>query len=66
MSDTQTMICFYDSNGKLLNIGPWDYKAINDYEGNVVVCNPLPDGATSKQEQVITNEDGSRSVVTAN
>jgi hypothetical protein len=50
-------------NNALINIGDWDYQLYIDSTGNKVVGNPLPDGAIEKNEEVITNEDGSRSVV---
>ena len=64
MSNSETLPCFYDANGNLINIGPWDYKTSTDIDGSIVVCNPLPEGATSKEMPVITNTDGSRSVAT--
>jgi len=57
------MKTIYDSTGLLINIGEWDYKIITDDEGNEVIGNPLPEGAIYKDEEVITNEDGSRSVI---
>ena len=45
-------------NDVLINIGEWDYKIINGQE-----TNPLPEGSVYKDEEVVTNEDGSRSVV---
>ena len=57
------MKTIYDYNGKIINIGDWDYKITTDEEGNEVICNPLPDGAVERDEEVVTNSDGSRSVV---
>lgn len=54
---------FRDSTGKVINIGPWDYMEIpqvNDDTGEVsfIILNPLPQGATSKDEEVVTLSDG--------
>jgi hypothetical protein len=47
----------------LINIGDWEYQITQDAEGNDIIGNPLPEGATEKDEEVVTNPDGSRSVV---
>jgi len=49
-------------NDTLINIGDWDYQIYTDNDGNEVIRNPLPDGTIEKEEEVITNEDGSRTV----
>lgn len=41
-------------NGEVINIGDWDY-GINE-EGTVT--NPLPDGAVSSDEEVVTTDAG--------
>lgn len=46
-------------NNVLINIGEWDYMI--DDDGNI--GNPLPEGIIEKDEEVIINEDGSKSVV---
>jgi hypothetical protein len=46
-------------NDVLINIGEWDYMI--DDEGNV--NNPLPEGVVEKDEEVVLNANGSRSVV---
>lgn len=46
-------------NDVLINIGEWNYMI--DDDGNV--ANPLPEGIIEKDEEVIINEDGSKSVV---
>ena len=51
-------------NEKLINIGDWDYQTFTNLEGLEVIGNPLPEGVIEKDEEVITNEDGSRSIVT--
>jgi hypothetical protein len=50
-------------NDTLINIGDWDYQIYIDSEGNEIIRNPLPDGVIEKDEEVIINEDKSRSVV---
>jgi hypothetical protein len=50
-------------NDTLINIGDWDFHITTDLEGNEIIGNPLPEGAIEKDEEVVTNEDGSRSVV---
>lgn len=57
------MTVYRDSNGKVINIGAWDYMEVSfiddDGVGNSVwVSNPLPDGATSKEEEVIVRDNG--------
>ena len=52
-----------DSDGKVINIGDWDYveETLIDpdtQEVTVVTHNPLPDGATSKEEDIVTLPDG--------
>jgi len=49
-------------NDVLINIGEWDYKI--DDEGNV--NNPPPEGIVEKDEEVIVNPDGSKSIVQSN
>jgi len=49
-------------NNVLINIGEWDYKRGTDINGKDVIDNPLPEGAIEKDEEVVTNEDGSKSV----
>jgi hypothetical protein len=50
-------------NDTLINIGEWEYQISFDKNGNKVIANPLPEGAIEKDEEVVTNPDGSRSVV---
>lgn len=57
------MTVYRDSNGKVINIGAWDYMEVSfiddDGVGNSVwVSNPLPDGATSKEEEVVVRDNG--------
>lgn len=50
-----------DSNGRVINIGEWDYQKqviINDFgEEEVVIQNKLPEGSTESDEEVITGWD---------
>lgn len=62
------MMCFYDASDRLINIGEWDYMKYPIYNNDgfieeVVDGNPLPDGAYSKEMDVVVNEDGSRAVM---
>lgn len=58
----EKMIVYRDKNGVVINIGEWDYMISYDDDNNEIVNNPLPEGATSKTENVRINEDGSREV----
>jgi hypothetical protein len=52
-------ICIFDKDGKLINIGDWDYKYETDREtGEQIVNNPLPDGAYSEEKEVLVDKDG--------
>lgn len=50
-------------NDTLINIGDWDYQIYINNEGNEIIRNPLPDGVIEKDEEIIINEDKSKSVV---
>lgn len=57
------MTVFRDSGGSVINIGPWDYMEIPDIdeekgEVTIINLNPLPEGATSQEEDVVTLDDG--------
>lgn len=57
-----------DKNGKVINIGDWDYMAedVEDHDtGEViqVINNPLPEGATFATEEIVTLEDGGKAAV---
>ncbi|MDP1369194.1 hypothetical protein Q8G42_00115 [Acinetobacter lwoffii] len=56
------LIVYRDENGVVQNIGDWDYMITKDEDGLEIVNNPLPDGVTSKIEEVKINEDGSRAI----
>jgi hypothetical protein len=51
--DRKMTIVIRDTNGNVINIGPWDDK------GGV---NPLPAGATQSDESVVTAPDGGLAV----
>ena len=51
-------ICFFDKDGKLINIGEWDYQYETDNDGNSIAKNPLPDGAYSEEKNILINADG--------
>lgn len=50
-------------DGKVINIGDWDYMLSNDDSGTQIINNPLPENATFKNEQVILNDDGRLTVL---
>ncbi len=35
-------------DGKIINIGPWDYQVESDESGVEVIGNPVPEGATTE------------------
>jgi len=43
-----------DKDGNLINIGDWDFKV----DENQRVKNPLPEGATEHDAEVVTGYDG--------
>ena len=43
-----------DKDGKLINIGDWDYQI----DENGKQHNPLPEGATEHHEEIVTGYDG--------
>ena len=56
-----TTECVFDQDGKLINIGPWDYQLEQaDEASEPVAQNPLPDGAYSEEREVFTDADGGR------
>lgn len=56
------MICYFDEDGNLINIGEWDFD-IAEIEGVMVNRNELPKGSYSEEREVKTMEDGSRALV---
>lgn len=60
-----TALVIRDTEGKVINIGEWDYmtEAVEDATtGEVVqvINNPLPEGATSSVEEIVTLPDGGK------
>lgn len=54
---------FRDENGRVINIGPWNYMempVMDEENGELtwVINNPLPEGATSSDEDVIPDGHG--------
>lgn len=51
-----------DVNGTCINIGEWDYMEVVETDASgkesVLIQNPLPDGATSSVEEIVTLPDG--------
>ncbi|MNS35028.1 hypothetical protein D3C72_671700 [compost metagenome] len=48
----------YRQNGKVINIGEWDYATHDAEDGTVVVGNPLPEDAVAAMEEVVVGWDG--------
>jgi hypothetical protein len=46
-------------NNELINIGDWEYKIVNG-----IVTNPLPVDAEERDEEVMTDAEGGKYVVT--
>lgn len=59
---SNVMIVFRDHDGNVINIGEWDQMLSLDEENNTVINNPLPDGATFQEEEILTLPDGGLSV----
>lgn len=57
------IIVYRDKDGNVINIGEWDFVCTVCEGGSEAINNPLPNGVTSKIEEVKINEDGSRTVV---
>lgn len=53
---------YRDSNGKVINIGPWDFLIEKDDKGNDVITNPIPPGLTVTNENIVELQDGSRAI----
>ena len=56
-------IIYRDNDGKVINIGEWDYMVSQDEDGKDVINNPLIDYSTSQIEDVLIGEDGSREAI---
>ena len=61
----KTAIVIRNKEGEVINIGEWD-RMVEDVEdvttGEVmqVINNPLPEGATSAEEEIVILDDGGR------
>jgi len=59
-----TKLVYRDSAGVVINIGEWDFMEVifvdpdTGEEIKRVQNNPIPDGATSAEEEIVTLEDG--------
>ena len=49
---------YRDKDGNVINIGEWDYIITYDEDNNEVINNPLPEGATFSDEEVVILDDG--------
>ena len=47
-----------DKDGNLINIGDWDYKIDESLPEDERIKNPLPEGATEHDAEVVTGYDG--------
>jgi len=63
MSDTTTMLVYFDSNGTAVHFGEWVNFYNYDENKNPILVNPIPSDFTSKEVEVATNQDGSKSIV---
>lgn len=52
------MKIYRNGKGELRNIGEWNYLVSQDEDGNDVINNPLPEGYTESDEEVVTGWDG--------
>lgn len=57
-SEMKTEMIIRDKNGTVINIGPWDYIEETLGDGSVIQHNPLPEGATSTEGEIVTLPDG--------
>lgn len=49
---------YRDQDGKVINIGEWNYIITFDKDGAKVINNPLPEGATFSEEEIVKLNDG--------
>lgn len=47
-----------DTDGAVINIGPWDYRVETDDDGVEAATNPPPYGATCSDEEIVVGWDG--------
>jgi hypothetical protein len=45
-------------NGKIINLGDWDYMIVKDNDGNDVINNPMPEGAEIQEIEISYTADG--------
>jgi hypothetical protein len=57
------MKTYYDSTGKLIHIGEWDYAPIPNLINAIENTNPIPMGVVVKDEEVKFEDDGTITVV---
>lgn len=50
-------------DGKVINIGEWDYMITYDNNENEIINNPIPDGVTFDSEEIQKRDDGGLEVV---
>jgi hypothetical protein len=56
-----TTTCIFNKDGNLINIGDWEYQyKTPDGGGELVVANPLPEGAYSEEREIFVDSDGGR------
>jgi hypothetical protein len=64
--ENKTMKVYRDKEGKVINIGEWDYNIkfdiAKDADGNKIEVeiakNPLPEGLIESDEEVVTTDAG--------
>ncbi len=57
-------IVIRDAGGDVINIGPWDTKPLLNDAGVIVDTNPLPAGAVTTDEAVVSGRDGGQYAAT--
>jgi hypothetical protein len=46
-----------NSDGRVINIGPWDYCVSRDDNGDEIITNPMPPGAYEAEADVVQGWD---------
>jgi len=64
MDNKTTMLVYFDANGVPVHFGEWVNFYNYDENKNEILINPILSDFISQEVEVVTNEDGSRSVVT--
>lgn len=49
-------ICFFDKNNNLINIGNWEYKPMENENGQIIETNNLPDGSYSEEREIFIDD----------